>query len=668
MKVQKKILEILPEILREVRKDFENDESIREFFQTEDELKKVISVEESVLSEYLKQTLDEELTEDQCITIYRNIGIPYPFTIKFLKSVKKRLILKLKNGNEGEIVIGVDNFIDELMNKISKMYLKKDAHKLRSLKENRFKNYLLFKHHIEWTEKVIDAVEKDNIKDFPIIPASKCEFSKVMEYPEALMVCIDVNLCNHLHQLHNMLHTTSNTFYRFYVNEEFAQAYVMFKDFVDVAQKFFLTLKDLYHITYADLEGSFFNLVEALTYSDKKQIITLIDIKGLKQLNSLYGEKVLNEVLDETEKNLKELVNPENTLIIRGISANFYMLNLNIGEEEYKALLEKINEALPKEYPKGDSLIKLEFIKAGFELDSLIKYTKDELIRIMLHIKEKAKQTEDLTYTVFTQEEKENIRNWINQRYLNISFIEKKFKEKEIEPVFQPIVSVETKQIYGVETLARIKDGKKLISAGLFIDTIYEINKVVELDILILEKLKDKMNVLEALDLEVFINASPRSLENRDYRKHLEEFAKEFGKTNVVIEITEQEAFKNIQILKEFHKNSNLRFAIDDFGTGYTALKMISELAMENIVSVLKIDGEIIKMLEESKEVEAIVEIISNMCKVLEIKSLAEYVENLIIFQKLEKLGIDLAQGYFLGKPMKAEELLTLNIDDVFSV
>ncbi len=118
----------------------------------------------------------------------------------------------------------------------------------------------------------------------------------------------------------------------------------------------------------------------------------------------------------------------------------------------------------------------------------------------------------------------------------------------------------------------------------------------------------------------------------------------------ICFEITETIAITNlgkaadlIQSLKEF----GCRFALDDFGSGMSSFAYLKTLP----VDYLKIDGSFVKHIVEEPIDLAIVEAINQIGHVMGIKTIAEFVENDAILEKIKALGVDYAQGYGIGRP-----------------
>ncbi len=647
---------------------FSEDEDIKEFLTNREELQGFIEQHKRLILDYLKEYQSEETFSSQSLyQFYMKCSLPYAVLVKYFnlfKTALKKALLAEGDDYEqkAQITLELDRLFKSHIDLLSQAYIQKEATEYaQSLTRSKFSDFPLYQIHANWIKKIIDALSRENLEGYPHEGAHNCAYTPVMEYPQSLMVCLDSLLCGQLDSTHRTLHDEAAVFYRYYVKKGFAEAYFVFKSLKENSHKFFSLLKDLYYLTYSDLENSFFKLIENYTYSDVKQCVSIIDIVDIKKLNSLHGEQKVDALLEDLQKIFSNLNNthPERLLAIRGVSADFYILHI---EEENRNVVEDLDEicrdvrkTLASQHPD----IKVRFSIASFRLDKTIKYGKDELVRILLHLKDRSKQ-ENRRICIFEKKESEEIREWLNKRYFNMQFVSSKLTDHAVDVMFQPIYQSNSRHMFALEALARIKDKEQYLSAGLFIETVYEMGLIVQLDILILEAIERELSILKSCCKRLFINASPQSLNDGRYLGRLNTFLKRAAELNVVMEITEQQALENIETLHDCREKGNITFAIDDFGSGYSSLKTLSKLIERGLVDLLKIDGSLILDMQTKPQSEKIVKIINEMCQTFGILSVAEFVENEATLKKLEEMGTDLLQGYYLAIPMHAAELRTL--------
>ncbi|MFY9142573.1 EAL domain-containing protein [Sulfuricurvum sp.] len=118
----------------------------------------------------------------------------------------------------------------------------------------------------------------------------------------------------------------------------------------------------------------------------------------------------------------------------------------------------------------------------------------------------------------------------------------------------------------------------------------------------------------------------------------------------VVFEILETEGIENYASVSRFIKQVKAlgaKIAIDDFGTGYSNFEHILQLNVDYI----KIDGSLIRTINENSRHRLIVETIVEFSKKIGAKTIAEFVTDEKVYEVVKELGIDYSQGYFTGKP-----------------
>ena len=94
-----------------------------------------------------------------------------------------------------------------------------------------------------------------------------------------------------------------------------------------------------------------------------------------------------------------------------------------------------------------------------------------------------------------------------------------------------------------------------------------------------------------------------------------------------------------------------VQFALDDFGSGLSSFSYLKKLSID----YLKIDGSLVKDIVSSRLDQTMVSSIADIANVLNVKTIAEYVENDSILEVLKGLNIDYAQGYGIMKPQAVE-------------
>lgn len=148
------------------------------------------------------------------------------------------------------------------------------------------------------------------------------------------------------------------------------------------------------------------------------------------------------------------------------------------------------------------------------------------------------------------------------------------------------------------------------------------------------------------------INVSAVSMSDANFRLFLLELLgkTEVPCTSICFEMTETAAVANLASTMEFMntvKSSGCQFALDDFGSGMSSFMYLKNLP----VDFVKIDGAFVSPMLSDKTSVVMVRAIADIARVMGIETIAEFVENDEIRDKLGEIGIDYVQGFGVGKP-----------------
>ena len=125
----------------------------------------------------------------------------------------------------------------------------------------------------------------------------------------------------------------------------------------------------------------------------------------------------------------------------------------------------------------------------------------------------------------------------------------------------------------------------------------------------------------------------------------------------ICFEITETAAIANLERASRFIeelKELGCYFSLDDFGSGMSSFGYLKHLP----VDFIKIDGTFVKDMAEDPIDRAMVEAINNVGHVMGKQTIAEFVDSDLVMKALDEIGVDFAQGYYLGKPKPFEPRL----------
>jgi diguanylate cyclase len=240
----------------------------------------------------------------------------------------------------------------------------------------------------------------------------------------------------------------------------------------------------------------------------------------------------------------------------------------------------------------------------------------------------------------------------------------------ELEPFFQPIVSLRDGVGSGFEALVRWRHPQRgLVPPAEFIALAEKCGLIREIDLFVLqaslgalEEARSKMKGRgDAEPLFVSVNLSGHHFEDDTVINRVRQVlnASNVDPAWVKLEITESALIADpdsaFGILAQL-KALGVSIALDDFGTGFSSLSYLQRFPLD----VLKIDRSFTKTVTENTRSRAIVQTITQLAKTMEMQVVAEGVEQIEIVDALTKIGCDYAQGHYYGKPMPRPAMLDL--------
>ena len=162
----------------------------------------------------------------------------------------------------------------------------------------------------------------------------------------------------------------------------------------------------------------------------------------------------------------------------------------------------------------------------------------------------------------------------------------------------------------------------------------------------------------QGMSLTVAVNVSARNLQSRDFPSLVADLVSVSGvdPSSLELEITENallvDRARAVEVLQAL-RATGIKVAIDDFGTGYSSLSNLRDLPVDH----LKIDRSFVTdMLTDPVDASLVTSTIDLAAK-LGIASIAEGVESEAVFTRLEQLGCDIAQGYWIKAPASGSDI-----------
>lgn len=234
--------------------------------------------------------------------------------------------------------------------------------------------------------------------------------------------------------------------------------------------------------------------------------------------------------------------------------------------------------------------------------------------------------------------------------------------KQELYLLYQPQWEVESERMTGVEALLRWESEEfGLVQPAEFISLAEDIGLISELGEWVLRSAclqVKKWLTAGTVDIRMAVNVSVKQLTQPGFVEMVRAIVVETGVSPELLDLEFTEsvvmgnADKTIDTLKAL-KEMGFRLSIDDFGTGYSSLSYLKRLPVDRI----KIDRSFIKNVNHSSDDAAIVEAIISMAHSLNLKVVAEGIENSEQLHFLTSHNCDEVQGFYLAMPMDAMDL-----------
>lgn len=246
-----------------------------------------------------------------------------------------------------------------------------------------------------------------------------------------------------------------------------------------------------------------------------------------------------------------------------------------------------------------------------------------------------------------------------------VSAIRKAMTENRFVLFAQPIVSTADKDdCKHYEVLIRMKDEEgQYILPYRFLPAAERYQLMSSIDRWVVHA--SIMHMLDNADNKNFslaINLSGQSINEDAFLQFvIDEINKyDVDASRICFEITETAAVNSLSHAVTFIetlKNHKCRFSLDDFGTGVSSFEYLKRLP----VDYLKIDGVFVKQMHENDIDRAMVKAINEVGEVMGMKTIAEFVENEMIYENLRDIGVSFAQGYWVSKPEPIENIIPMS-------
>jgi diguanylate cyclase (GGDEF)-like protein len=394
------------------------------------------------------------------------------------------------------------------------------------------------------------------------------------------------------------------------------------------------------------------------TAARSKETVAMLffDLDQFKQVNDSLGHGVGDQLLIEVAQRLRSHVRDSDVVARLGGDEFVAVLTGLDSQNDVWRVADMISHSFVPPFEDSGKILQIS-TSIGI---SLYPVDANNVAEMMSHADLAMYHAKALgrgKYQFFTPE--------MNQANIDRIALEQDLREalerKEFLLHYQPQVKLNTKEICGVEALVRWNHPQKgLISPAVFVPAVEESGLILPLGGWVLNEacrqLRRWLN-LGVVGIKMSVNVSPQQFEDDAFLDKVKAaLAKhDLSPDMLELEITESVMAKNPQKVVE-QMNALRKFgvdlAIDDFGTGYSSLNYLRELP----VTRLKLDRILIQDIETDSGTLAICSASIRLAADLGLDVVAEGVETQSQYDFLHRLHCSVVQGYYLSKPLPADD------------
>ncbi|AEI15345.1 diguanylate cyclase/phosphodiesterase [Flexistipes sinusarabici DSM 4947] len=408
------------------------------------------------------------------------------------------------------------------------------------------------------------------------------------------------------------------------------------------------------------------SLINKLNVQKCKKIVLLgIDIKNFGEINSCYGNEEGDNFLVSFGKKLSEFANSlvfNNTEVYR-LHSDVFALAACLDKTSLKENLLDFAEMIVKKLENfiSENPIRINSLSVTPSFVCGISHNdnfygdnigSNLFNRMDIALREaKSRNMKKISYCQIDDE----VEKFYERNILWSNILKNVLQGKSkmiLKPYYQAIKKIRTGEIPKYECLIRMVGKNDVISPSMFLASAEQLGLLASIGRIVIS---ESCKIFRSLQSGFSINITAQDLTDEGFENFLlsQCDTNNIAHERVTLEILENEEIYNLRSKIINLKKIGFKIAIDDFGVGYSNFSRHHEINIDYI----KIDGSLIENLPKSSKSYKTVKSIVSYAQSINAETIAEFVTNSDIYNKLKDLGVDYAQGYAIGKP--AESILS---------
>ena len=386
--------------------------------------------------------------------------------------------------------------------------------------------------------------------------------------------------------------------------------------------------------------------------------VFFMDLDRFKQVNDTLGYEIGDQLLIEASKRLNALLKNKDLLARYG-GDEFVITLTNIRHpREAAKFAEQVIREIEKPIFVNDQEVFIS-TSIGISIYPEDGVTTDQLLNRADKAMTFSKENGRNCFSFYFDE----LKTDTNRLLVLDGELRKAIDNREFTLAFQPKICVNTERIIGVEALVRWENEKLgFVSPAEFIEYAEETGLIIPLSEIIFDlACEGNAQLVKAgyPSIPIAINVSGIHFQQQNFLESIQTILEKNNTSAQAfeIEVTERTVMNSAsETVSKLVKLKQLGFklSIDDFGTGYSSLSYLVQFPLD----VLKIDRSFVQHISSLADKQAIVDAIIQMAHRLQMKVVAEGVENVQQVELLRKMGCDYIQGYYYSKPLPIDEFI----------
>jgi diguanylate cyclase (GGDEF)-like protein len=395
--------------------------------------------------------------------------------------------------------------------------------------------------------------------------------------------------------------------------------------------------------------------IESARDDERSVAVLSIRLSRMSEISSTLGHKATDELIIQAARHLR--VNLDEDDLLGHTGTDEFVLVLP-GQDAEAALerVERIEQIL-------GSGVTLENIDVSLQTDiGIAEFPKHgdaaaELLRYASIARTEAEKTKKRVQVYEAGREDVFVR-----RLRVVSDLRSAIRQKQIEVWYQPKLCLQEGGICGAEALVRWRHPELgFLFPDDFIPAAEQAGSIIHLTRYVLAEAVEQCREWadKGFDLHMSVNLSVRDLLDEYLPYHVLQILKEndVKPEQITLEVTESSIMEDVSravLVLECLRDIGVRISMDDFGTGHSSLAQLRNIPLHE----LKIDKSFVMTILDDAKNEAIVRTTIDLAHSLKLEVVAEGVEDEATMRRVASLGCEQAQGYYLSKPVPADEFI----------